>query len=271
MPELPEVETTRRGIEPHVTGQRIQHVIIRQPRLRWPVAGEISSLLPGHGIDGVRRRGKYLLFDTEAGTMLVHLGMSGSLRILTEPVAARPHDHVDFCLGNDLVLRFNDPRRFGSILWAGLTPQTHPLLESMGPEPLSSSFNGSYLYDRSRGRKVPVKHFLMDSSVVPGVGNIYANEALHSAGIHPLRAAGRVSLTRYGELVTAVQEVLRNAIAMGGTTLRDFVGSDGRPGYFRQSLNVYGRAGEPCRGCGRLLRDIRSGQRSTVYCANCQR
>ncbi|MEX1198854.1 MAG: bifunctional DNA-formamidopyrimidine glycosylase/DNA-(apurinic or apyrimidinic site) lyase [Pseudohongiellaceae bacterium] len=271
MPELPEVETTRRGIEPHVSGQFVQRVTIRQPQLRWPVAPEISSLLPGQRIDGVRRRGKYLLFDTTAGSMLVHLGMSGSLRVLTGPVAARLHDHVDFCLDSNLILRFNDPRRFGSILWAGLTPQAHPLLDSMGPEPLSPSFTGTYLYDRSRGRKVPVKHFLMDSSVVPGVGNIYANEALHSAGIHPLRAAGRVSRVRYEALVKAVREVLDSAIAMGGTTLRDFVGSDGRPGYFRQSLNVYGRAGLPCRSCGRALKEIRSGQRSTVYCGSCQR
>lgn len=271
MPELPEVETTRRGIEPHVTGHSVRHVTIRQPQLRWPVSPEISSLLPGQRIDVVRRRGKYLLFDTQAGTMLVHLGMSGSLRVLTAPTVALPHDHVDFGMEGGLVLRFNDPRRFGSILWAGLTPQTHPLLNSMGPEPLSPSFTGAYLYDRSRSRKVPVKHFLMDSAVVPGVGNIYANEALHEAGIHPLRAAGRVSLARYEKLVMAVQEVLGKAIAMGGTTLRDFVGSDGKPGYFRQSLNVYGRAGEPCRRCGRPLKEIRSGQRSTVYCGECQR
>jgi len=272
MPELPEVETTRRGIAPHVTGRHVTAVTVRQPRLRWPVAAELTSLLPGQRIVGVRRRGKYLLFDTPAGSLLAHLGMSGSLRILLEPLAsAGPHDHVDIVLDGDVILRFNDPRRFGSLLWAGMTPWEHPLLDSMGPEPLSPSFSGPYLYDRARGRKVPVKHFLMDSCVVPGVGNIYANEALHRAGIHPLRAAGRVSLHRYDRLSTAVREVLEKAIAMGGTTLRDFVGGDGKPGYFRQSLTVYGRGGLPCRACTTALVEKRSGQRSTVYCPRCQR
>ena len=271
MPELPEVETTRRGIEPHVLGQRVERVVIRQPLLRWPVAPELGDRLPGQTIRGLTRRGKYLLLDTQAGTVLVHLGMSGSLRILTEAPAPRPHDHVDIHLVNGTVLRYNDPRRFGSLLWGGTAPLQHPLLESMGPEPLSGSFTGHYLFDRSRGRKVPVKHFLMDSHVVPGVGNIYANEALYRAGIHPLRAAGRVSRQRYERLVEAVCEVLDNAIEMGGTTLRDFVGSDGNPGYFRQSLNVYGRGGQPCRGCGTLLRARRRGQRTTVYCPRCPR
>lgn len=271
MPELPEIETTRRGIAPHVTDSHIVRVIVRQPQLRWPVAPELTTVLPGQRIERVRRRGKYLLLDTQAGSLLAHLGMSGSLRILMEPSPAGPHDHVDILLDNNAILRFNDPRRFGSLLWGGMTPWTHPLLESMGPEPLSSSFTGTYLHQRARGRKVPVKHFLMDSKVVPGVGNIYANEALHTAGIHPLRAAGRVSLVRYERLVTAVRQVLYSALAMGGTTLRDFVGGDGKPGYFRQSLDVYGRGGQPCRKCGVALVEKRSGQRSTVYCHGCQR
>ncbi len=271
MPELPEVETTRRGIEPHVVGRRVASVIVRQPRLRWPIAMELTETVPGQCIEGLRRRGKYLLLDTPQGTLLVHLGMSGSLRILAEPAPAGPHDHVDLLLEGGAMLRYNDPRRFGSMLWGGLSPYCHPLLLSMGPEPLSLSFTGLYLHRLSRGRRVPVKHFLMDSRVVPGVGNIYANEALHMAGIHPLRAAGRISLPRYQRLVQAVREVLENAIAMGGTTLRDFVGGDGRPGYFRQSLHVYGRGGEPCLHCGRPLLEKRSGQRSTVYCTRCQR
>ncbi|MGY1408410.1 bifunctional DNA-formamidopyrimidine glycosylase/DNA-(apurinic or apyrimidinic site) lyase [Luteimonas sp. A611] len=275
MPELPEVETTRAGLAPHVEGRRVRTVILRRPDLRWPIPPEVAGQLPGQRIDTVRRRAKYLLLDTAAGSALLHLGMSGSLRVLPADTPLRAHDHVDVVLDDSgpdpgRVLRFNDPRRFGCLLWqpAG---EIHPLLRGLGPEPLSDDFDGDYLFARSRGRSAPVKTFLMDQRIVVGVGNIYAAEALHAAGIAPLRAAGRVSRERYRLLADAVRRILVHAIGRGGTTLRDFLSPDGAPGYFVQELSAYGRGGMPCPRCGRALRQASIGQRATVWCGHCQR
>ena len=275
MPELPEVETTRAGLAPHVEGRRVRTVILRRPDLRWPIPPEVVEQLPGQRIDAVRRRAKYLLLDTAAGSALLHLGMSGSLRVLPAGTPLRAHDHVDIALehsGSDpgRVLRFNDPRRFGCLLWQA-AGEIHPLLRGLGPEPLSDDFDGDYLFARSRGRSAPVKTFLMDQRIVVGVGNIYAAEALHAAGIAPLRAAGRVSRERYRLLADAVRRILSYAIDRGGTTLRDFLAPDGAPGYFVQELSAYGRGGEPCPRCGRPLRQASIGQRATVWCGHCQR
>lgn len=270
MPELPEVETTRRGVEPHCRGRVVTDVLVRDARLRWPVPEQLAVLLQGQTIEAVERRAKYLLFKTKAGTLLVHLGMSGSLRVVNPQDAPGRHDHIDLLLENGVCLRYNDPRRFGCFLW--VAPQeSSPLLDHLGPEPLSDDFDGELLYRRSRGRKGPIKNFIMDGKVVVGVGNIYANEALYLTGILPQRAAGRVSLARYERLAGNIKQVLTSAIEQGGTTLRDFVGGDGKPGYFAQQLHVYGRSGQPCKGCGRPLREVRLGQRSSVYCVTCQR
>ncbi|WP_210398223.1 bifunctional DNA-formamidopyrimidine glycosylase/DNA-(apurinic or apyrimidinic site) lyase [Motiliproteus sediminis] len=271
MPELPEVETTRRGIEPHLLGQRIESVQVREPRLRWPVPGDLAGRLIGQRVVSVARRAKYLLIGLDAGTLIGHLGMSGSLRIVAAEASPQKHDHVDIGLESGAVLRFNDPRRFGSLLWCDGPVEQHPLLSSLGPEPLAEDFSGDYLYQRSRGRRQSVKTFLMANAVVVGVGNIYANEALFDAGIDPRRGAGRISLARYRVLSDCVKLVLARAIEQGGTTLKDFVGGDGKPGYFQQSLNVYGREGQPCRRCGELLLREVLGQRATVYCSQCQR
>jgi len=275
MPELPEVETTRAGLAPHVEGRRVRTVTLRRPDLRWPIPPEVVEQLPGQRIDTVRRRAKYLLLDTAAGSALLHLGMSGSLRVLPAGTPLRAHDHVDIVLDDSgpepgRVLRFNDPRRFGCLLWqpAG---EVHPLLRALGPEPLSDEFDGDYLFARSRGRSAPVKTFLMDQRIVVGVGNIYAAEALHAAGIAPLRAAGRVSRARYRLLADAVRRILAHAIGRGGTTLRDFLAPDGAPGYFVQELSAYGRGGQPCPRCGKALRQASIGQRATVWCGHCQR
>lgn len=271
MPELPEVETTRRGIEPHLTGQTITEARVLNASLRWPVPDDLPEKLAGQTPRAVERRAKYLLIRFDHGTVIIHLGMSGSLRLITDGSPLMKHDHVELTLEGGHHLRYNDPRRFGSWHWTDAEPATHALLAPLGPEPLSDEFTGDRLYRRSRGRRMPVKSFIMDSRTVVGVGNIYACEALFTAGIHPHRAAGRVSRERYRRLVSVIREILSAAILDGGTTLRDFVNSDGKPGYFAQSLNVYGRDGEPCRHCGRLLRDSRLGQRSTVYCTRCQR
>ncbi|CBL44110.1 Formamidopyrimidine-DNA glycolase [gamma proteobacterium HdN1] len=269
MPELPEVETTRRGILPHIQGLRVQQVIVRQPKLRWPVSPELVQLA-GEPLRDIARRGKYLLFSFDRGIVLAHLGMSGSLRILESEKPADAHDHLDWVFENGITLRYHDPRRFGAWLWWDGESTGHPLLESLGPEPLEPDFTAQYLYRTSRGRKVPVKSFVMNSHVVVGVGNIYANEALFSAGISPLRAAGRISLERYQRLVESIRKILEDSIRQGGTTLRDFVGGDGKPGYFQQTLQVYGRAGAPCLKCGESLCEIRLGQRTTVFCKVCQ-
>ncbi|NIB39552.1 bifunctional DNA-formamidopyrimidine glycosylase/DNA-(apurinic or apyrimidinic site) lyase [Pseudomaricurvus alkylphenolicus] len=271
MPELPEVETTRRGIEPHILGRPVQAVTVRQPSLRWPVPDDLASQLEGRKLQAVLRRGKYLLLGFSTGTLILHLGMSGSLRIVSRREDAGYHDHVDIDFGAKAVLRLNDPRRFGAVLFTEEEPEHHPLIEHLGPEPLSDTFSGDLLYQRSRKRKQAVKTFIMDSKIVVGVGNIYANEALFSAGIRPTSAAGRISKERYRRLASEIKAVLARAIEQGGTTLRDFVGGDGKPGYFQQQLLVYGRTGKPCRECDRPLKEIRLGQRSTVYCSHCQR
>lgn len=270
MPELPEVETTRAGLAPHLEGRVVTGATLRRPDLRWPIAAEIRERLPGQRIDAVRRRAKYLLLDTAAGSALLHLGMSGSLRVLPIDTAVGKHDHVDLLLDSDRVLRFNDPRRFGCLLWQP-PGETHPLLAGLGPEPLSDDFDGDYLFARSRGRSAPIKAFLMDQRIVVGVGNIYVAEALFAVGISPLRKAGAVSRDRYRLLAEAIRSILRHAIARGGTTLRDFISPDGAPGYFVQELSVYGRGGEPCRQCGRALKQAMLGQRATVWCGYCQR
>lgn len=270
MPELPEVETTRRGIAPHIEGQRIERVIVREPRLRWPVPETLAQTLSGLYIESVSRRGKYLLLSTPAGTLLIHLGMSGSLRIITASQEVGKHDHVDFAFTNGTVLRFNDQRRFGAILWTSDAPERHPLLKDLGPEPLLEDFNGELLYQLSRNRKTAVKSFIMDSHIVVGVGNIYANEALFMAGIRPTRQAGKISLERYRKLAECIRIVLSLAIQQGGTTLRDFVNEAGKPGYFQQQLRVYGRAGLACVDCRQPLTEIRISNRSTVFCSHCQ-
>ncbi len=270
MPELPEVETTRRGLAPHLIGHRVLGATLRRPDLRWPIAPEIAAELPGQRIEAVLRRAKYLLVEAQTGSALLHLGMSGSLRVLPASTAVGLHDHVDLALDSDRVLRFNDPRRFGCLLWqpAGTV---HPLLAGLGPEPLSGDFDGDHLWRLSRGRSAPVKAFLMDQAIVVGVGNIYAAEALFRAGIHPFRAAGKVSRERYAALAEAIKAILAHAIARGGTTLRDFISPDGAPGYFEQELFVYGREGERCKVCRTPLRARSIGQRPTVWCPRCQR
>ncbi len=280
MPELPEVETTRRGLAPHLEGRRVIGVTLRRPDLRWPIAREIETLLPSQTILSVRRRAKYLLMDTDAGTAIWHLGMSGSMRVLPADTPVRAHDHVDVIIdssgieGKDRasskVLRFNDPRRFGCLLWQP-PGDTHTLLRDLGPEPLSDDFSGALLFERSRGRKVAVKAFLMDQNIVVGVGNIYAAEALFAASVSPLRAAGKVSRERYDAIAQSVRTILSYAIARGGTTLRDFISPDGTPGYFEQELSAYGRGGEPCPRCGRPLKQAMLAQRATVWCGHCQR
>ena len=270
MPELPEVETTRRGVEPYSRGCTVESLHIREPRLRWPVPEDLPVRLRGQVIREVQRRGKYLLFHTAGGSLMVHLGMSGSLRVMDPAEPLLRHDHVEIRMREGHCLRFNDPRRFGCVLW--LSPgEIHPLLSHLGPEPLSDAFDGDYLHARSRGRKVTIKSLIMDGKVVVGVGNIYANEALFLSGIHPGRSAGRVSRVRYASLAENIKQVLTSAIEQGGTTLRDFVGGDGKPGYFARQLFVYGRGGRPCKRCGAALREVRLGQRSTVYCVTCQR
>ena len=250
-------------------GLSIVRVQVRQPKLRWPVPAEVINLRRA-SVAGVRRRAKFLLIDLPAGQMLIHLGMSGSLRILPKGVPAGKHDHVDIELSSGQILRFNDPRRFGSVLWTA-TPDHHPLLDHLGPEPLGPGFDGAWLAARAAGRKQSVKAFIMDNHTVVGVGNIYAQESLFLAGIHPSRQAGRISGARYIRLAEAIQAVLRRAITAGGTTLKDFSRVDGQPGYFAQQLSVYGRAGEPCLICGTVLKGGRHGQRATCYCPQCQR
>ncbi len=270
MPELPEVETTCRGIAPHITGKTIQHVIIRHRQFRWRVPDELEHTLIGLSIQQVARRAKYLLLHTVNGTLILHLGMSGSLRIVSLEQAAAKHDHVDVIFDEKTVLRFNDPRRFGAVLWTTQPISDHHLFVQLGPEPLSADFNGALLYRLAKNRKTPVKSLIMDSHIVVGVGNIYANEALFMAGILPTRLAGEISLAQYKQLAACICQVLQNAIAMGGTTLRDFVNADGKSGYFQQQLYVYGRAGQPCVNCQQPLSAVRLVNRSTVFCALCQ-
>ena len=270
MPELPEVETTLRGVAPHLIGHTITEVDVREPRLRWPVPEEIDRLA-GCVFVSACRRGKYLLFDVGRGTILLHLGMSGGLRVLDPDVPWKKHDHLALRLDSGKELRFHDPRRFGCVLFCKGNPEEHLLLRDLGPEPLGEEFSADYLRALAHGRKVAIKQLIMNSQVVVGVGNIYACEALFLAGIHPLREAGKISGARLGRLVAAIRQVLSAAIDSGGTTLRDFLNEDGQPGYFKQSLNVYGREGEACKVCGRPIKRIVQAQRSTFYCGKCQR
>ena len=269
MPELPEVETSRRGIEPHIVDATVSRVVIRERRLRWPVTRDVDRNLTGATITSVGRRAKYLLINTTSGTAILHLGMSGSVCVLNQGTPAGLHDHVDIEFASGLMLRFRDPRRFGSLHWSK-APLSHRLLRSLGPEPLDDEFDGDYLWHASRGRKVSVKQFIMNAHVVVGVGNIYASEALFLAGINPRRAAGRVARHRYVTLADAIRTVLNKAIKAGGTTLRDFYGGTGEPGYFKHELQVYGRDEMPCYRCKTPIATIVQGQRSTWYCKQCQ-
>jgi len=269
MPELPEVETTLRGVAPYLEGWRILRIEVREPRLRWPIPAAVQQAV-GHRVESAKRRAKYMIFGLRHGALLLHLGMSGSLRVVTDGAPPLKHDHFDIESERG-TLRFNDPRRFGSLLWSELPVERHPLLAALGPEPLSGDFDADWLWRGARGRRLAVKNYIMDSRVVTGVGNIYASEALFMAGIHPHRPAGRISLARYAGLVKAIRDVLGRSIAQGGTTLRDYVNSDGMPGYFAQDLLVYERAGQPCLQCGAPVRQRVIGQRSSYYCASCQR
>lgn len=271
MPELPEVETTRRGIRPALRGRTITGLVLRERRLRWTVDARLATLLAGRRVVGVRRRAKYLLIDLENGTLIAHLGMSGSLRVLPADAPLLAHDHYDLLLDSGRCLRFNDPRRFGSLLFTAAHPERHPLLAKLAAEPLSDAFDAGDLWRRARGRKTSIKAFIMDSRSVVGVGNIYASEALFRARIRPGLAAGRVSRRRMAALVAAIRDVLNEAIVAGGTTLRDYVDPDGMPGYFGRRLFVYERRGKPCRRCGTPIRQFTQGSRSTYWCPDCQR
>lgn len=271
MPELPEVETTRRGVLPLLGGRRVSAVAVNDGRLRQPVTRGLAGILIGQRLRDVERRAKYLLFQFDAGTLIVHLGMSGSLRVVARSAPKLPHDHVEIEFGAERVLRLRDPRRFGLVLWTVDDPARHALLNKLGPEPFDDAFCGDYLFDRSRGRSLAVKNFIMNGHIVVGVGNIYASEALFRAGIHPARAAGKVSRARFEALAAEARAVLAAAIEAGGTTLRDFMRNDGEPGYFSQKLKVYGREGEACEVCGGAITMKVIGQRSSFFCGKCQR
>ncbi|MDN3652800.1 bifunctional DNA-formamidopyrimidine glycosylase/DNA-(apurinic or apyrimidinic site) lyase [Thalassotalea ponticola] len=269
MPELPEVETCRRGIEPHLLNQTVSQVIVRNYNMRWPVSDDITEL-EGLTINSITRRAKYLLLATEKGTLLLHLGMSGTLRVLPKQAAVNKHDHFDLVFANDKILRLNDPRRFGAVLWLTGDVSQHPLLVKQGPEPLSADFDGDYLYQKSRNKTVAIKTFIMNNLIVVGVGNIYANESLFKAGIKPTLAAGKLSKKRCQNLADEIKLVLEKAIEQGGTTLKDFTQADGKPGYFAQSLAVYGRKNLPCITCQTPLKEIKQSGRATTFCPQCQ-
>ncbi len=278
MPELPEVETTRRGISPHILNKTVQAVDVRQRKLRWPIPDDLEFQLVGRDLIGVRRRAKYLLLEFEHGTLMIHLGMSGSLRVVQDNSEVGKHDHVDFVFADhasgeeteSTILRYNDPRKFGAVLWIeDLSTSKH--LAHLGPEPLVNEFNGLHMYKTSRTRSVAVKQFIMDNKVVVGVGNIYANEALFKAGINPTVTVSKLGKVRLQRLAECIKAVLAQAIEQGGTTLKDFVGGDGKPGYFQQELMVYGRAGLACYKCGSCLEEIKMQGRTTVYCSKCQK
>lgn len=273
MPELPEVEITCRGIRPHIQGQKIKQVKVHQASLRWPVPVDSMQLLVGQTLKTVSRRAKYILLECEQHQVLMHLGMSGSLRIVDSQAPLKKHDHIEIIFENNHTLRLHDPRRFGCCLVydQGLTEDDVKLLSKLGPEPLTDAFSGNYLYQRSRNKKQVVKTFIMDNAIVVGVGNIYASESLFKAGIHPKRAAGNISLARYEKLAEEIKQTLLDSIEQGGSTLKDFVNSDGQPGYFQQSLFVYGRAGKECLKCATVIDSVKLGQRSTFYCKSCQK
>lgn len=270
MPELPEVETTARGIRPHIEHRVIESVQVRNFKLRWPVDADLPQILSAQTLQSVERRAKYLLLKFNTGTLICHLGMSGSLRIITAPTELKKHDHISLHFSHGVELRYHDPRRFGAMIWTPEPVEQHPLLKLLGPEP-DSITDPNYLYHLSREKKTAIKTFIMDNHNIVGVGNIYANEALFLSGIHPKRAAGRISKARFQTLQRTIQEVLTKAIEQGGTTLRDFVNSDGQPGYFAQQLNVYGKTNQPCPVCETSIKSLTIAQRNTFYCPNCQR
>lgn len=269
MPELPEVETTLRGIKPHIANHAITDVIIRHPSLRWPIPLDLKNKLQGEVIRKLKRRGKYLLFEFNSGTLILHLGMSGRLKIHTTFSPPQKHDHVDICFNNQIYLRLTDPRRFGALLWT-TEPENHPLLVHLGKEPLLAECDGKYLWQNAQGRKLPVKSFIMDNKIIVGVGNIYATEALFNARIHPTTPAGKISLRQFEKLMLEIKVILKKAIQKGGTTLKDFAMPSGSSGYFQMELNIYGKSGEPCPRCYQRLKSILIGQRTTVFCAKCQ-
>ena len=270
MPELPEVETTLRGILPHLKQQSISKVVVRHRQLRWPIPADLPQVLLNNRIENIERRAKYLLLKTNSGTLIIHLGMSGHLRLLDSEVPPKKHDHVDIVFHNKKTLRFNDPRRFGAILWTEEDPHQHALLKNLGVEALATNFTGKYLFSRTKGKKIAIKSFLMDNKIVTGIGNIYATEALFASGIHPAAPAHSISVERLNNLVKSSKHILRLAIKRGGTTLKDFMKSDGKPGYFSNQLKAYGRAGQPCIHCNSILQAMLIGQRNTVYCKHCQ-
>ncbi|MBM5572445.1 MULTISPECIES: bifunctional DNA-formamidopyrimidine glycosylase/DNA-(apurinic or apyrimidinic site) lyase [Deefgea] len=270
MPELPEVETTRRGIHDHLLNATVSELIVRNGRLRWPVPTDLPQLLAGKTIYSIARRAKYLLLGFEHGTLIIHLGMSGSLRILTEAFPAEKHDHLDLLLSNGKRLRYHDPRRFGSWLWCNTPINEHPLLKALGPEPLANDFDAPYFIAKLASRKTAIKQLIMDNAIVVGVGNIYASESLFRARINPTRSGSSLTESEINHLLTAIKETLNEAIAAGGSTLKDYVDSDGREGYFMINSYVYGRTEQPCRLCGTTIKTIRQGQRATFYCPQCQ-
>ena len=270
MPELPEVETSRRGIAPHLLHKTIHHIIIRQPKLRWPIPMDITRLFPGETIHSIARRGKYLVLSTDIGSLILHLGMSGSLRIVDQSTPPKKHDHVDIVCDDGTCLRYTDPRRFGCLLMTLDDPLQHHLLKKLGPEPLSADFNAHYLMHKTTNKKIAIKLLMMNSQVVVGVGNIYANEALFKAGIHPEQPAGKLTHAQAVRLVKAIKQILHRAITAGGTSLQDFTQSDGKPGYFKQALQVYGRGHQACLQCGAPLVEMKLGGRQTVFCDRCQ-
>lgn len=271
MPELPEVETTCRGIAPHIENNTITKIIVRNRNLRWPIPSGLDAKLKNKKIISVTRRAKYLLVKTDVGTLIIHLGMSGSLRILPKTEAVEKHDHFEIQFKDGICLRLKDPRRFGSVLWEKEDPLNHKLLINLGPEPLEKEFNAELLFDKSRKRKTSIKQFIMDAKIVVGVGNIYASESLFLAGVKPTRLAGKITKQHASDLTAAIKKILRQAIKQGGTTLKDFTSSDGKPGYFQQKLKVYDKTNEPCLKCKMPIKQIILGQRSTFYCSNCQK
>jgi formamidopyrimidine-DNA glycosylase len=271
VPELPEVETTRMGLEPHLTGKKVLNLQLHRRDLRWPISPELPEAVLDQHFQSVIRRGKYLAFRMDRGTMLAHLGMSGSLRLSGSEESLRKHDHWELTLNNGVVLRYNDPRRFGLLFWLAGDWQQHPLVCNLGPEPLGAEFTADYLYQSCRGRSQAIKNHIMNSKTVVGVGNIYAAESLFHAGIHPAMPAGKLSRIRAERLVNEIRSVLTRSIEQGGTTLRDYLNGNGQPGYFKQQLWVYGREGLPCKICGSLLKGSRMGQRATVFCNKCQK
>ncbi|MFT5850304.1 MAG: formamidopyrimidine-DNA glycosylase [Colwellia sp.] len=269
MPELPEVEVCRQGISPHILKQTVSQVVVRNAKLRWPIPETVQNMI-GHSVHAVERRSKYLLIKFSHGTLVLHLGMSGTIRVIEADTPIAKHDHFDLVFAHGKALRLNDPRRFGAVLWFKDNVDERGLLSKLGPEPLSDDFTYGYLFTKAQNRKVPIKTFLMSNPVVVGVGNIYANEALFKAGILPTALAGTISAARFDQLTDIIKQVLTAAIAQGGTTLKDFTQADGRPGYFAQELLVYGRAGKQCNSCQTILEEVRQSNRSSVFCPNCQ-